>query len=85
MIMIRNTPPTAKHGDIVESELLDILQTVIEARCGLSAIHQLLDEAKTMSDIRIRFNQWQTEQRTVKLQQMDYASNHTLNKVKKTD
>ncbi|MBZ0068813.1 MAG: hypothetical protein K8F26_08360 [Thiobacillus sp.] len=85
MIMTRNTPPTAKHGDIVESELLDILQTVIEARCGLSAIHQLLDEAKTMSDIRIRFNQWQTEQRTVKLQQMDYASNHTLNKVKKTD
>jgi hypothetical protein len=85
MIMTRNTPSTAKHGDIVESELLDILQTVIEARCGLSAIHQLLDEAKTMSDIRIRFNQWQTEQRTVKLQQMDYASNHTLNKVKKTD
>ena len=49
MIMTRNTLPPAAHGDIVESELLDILQTVIEARCGLSAIHQLLDEAKTMS------------------------------------
>lgn len=83
MIMTRNTLPPAAHGDIVESELLDILQTVIEARCGLSAIHQLLDEAKTMSDIRTRFSQWQTEQRTVKLQQLRHTANHTINKVKK--
>ena len=85
MIMTRNTPPPATHGDIVESELLDILQTVIEARCGLSAIHQLLDEAKTMPDIRARFNQWQIEQRCIKLQQMHHTTNHTPNKVKKTD
>jgi hypothetical protein len=85
MVMTRNTPPPAAHGDIVESELLDILQTVIEARCGLSAIHQLLDEAKTMSDIRTRFDQWQTEQRTIKLQQMCHTADHTTNKVRKTD
>ena len=60
-----NTPPPAGQGDIVESELLDILQTLIDARCGLSAIHQLLDGAKTMADIRARFSQWQTERRTV--------------------
>ena len=83
MIMTRNTPPPAAHGDIVESELLDILQTVIEARCGLSAIHQLLDEAKTMSDIRTRFSQWQTSQCAVKPQQMQHISDHTTNKVKK--
>jgi len=83
MIMTRNTLPPAAHGDIVESELLDILQTVIEARCGLSAIHQLLDEAKTMSDIRTRFSQWQTDQRTIRPQQMCHAPDHITNKVKK--
>jgi hypothetical protein len=83
MIMTRNTLPPAAHGDIVESELLDILQTVIEARCGLSAIHQLLDEAKTMSDIRTRFCQWQTAQRAIKQQQMHRTPDHTTNKVKK--
>jgi hypothetical protein len=75
MMMNRNTPPSATQGDIVESELLDILQTLIEARCGLSAIHQLLDEAKTMSDIRDRFNQWQTAQYAIKQQQMNGTPN----------
>ena len=63
MMTARNTPPPAAQSDIVESELLDMLQTVIDARCGLSAIHQLLDEAKTMAEIRARFAQWQAEQR----------------------
>ena len=63
MMPARNTPPSATQGDIVESELLDILQTVVDARCGLSAIHQLLDGAKTMSEIRVRFIKWQIEQR----------------------
>ena len=62
MIMTQNSMPTNKHGDIVESELLEILEAVIDSRTGLSAIHQLLDEAKTMSDIRSRFNQWQHNQ-----------------------
>jgi hypothetical protein len=62
MMPVRNTPPPAAQSDIDESELLDILQTVIDARCGLSAIHQLLDEAKTMSEIRTRFRQWQDAQ-----------------------
>jgi hypothetical protein len=84
MMMTRNTPPPAAHGDIEESELLDILQTVIEARCGLSAIHQLLDEAKTMSDIRSRFNQWQTDQRAIKLQQMSGIPNKPVNSAKKS-
>lgn len=84
MIMTRNTPPPAAHGDIVESELLDILQTVIEARCGLSAIHQLLDEAKTMSDIRTRFSQWQTNQRAIKLQQTNGVPNKSVNSAPKT-
>lgn len=66
MMTPRNTtlpPPPAAQSDIVESELYDILQTVIDARCGLSAIHQILDEAKTMAEIRARFTQWQIEQR----------------------
>ena len=63
MMTPRNPPPPAAQSDIVESELYDILQTVIDARCGLSAIHQILDEAKTMSEIRARFAQWQADQR----------------------
>ncbi len=59
MMTDRHTPPPATQSDIVESELLQMLQTLIEARCGLSAIHQLLDDAKTMSEIRTRFAQWQ--------------------------
>lgn len=57
------TPRPAAQGDIVESELLDMLQTLIDAGCGLSAIHRLLDEAKTMSEIRARFARWQAERR----------------------
>lgn len=45
--------------DIDESELEDMLDTMIDARCGLSAIHRLLDGAQTMADIRIRFSEWQ--------------------------
>ena len=52
----------AAHTDIVESELEDMLKTIIEARCGLSAIHQLLDGALTMADIRTRFSEWQATQ-----------------------
>ena len=63
MMQSRNTPPPLEQSDIVESELLDILQSLIDARGGLSAIHQLLDGAKTMPEIRARFVQWQTEQR----------------------
>ena len=63
MMPARNTSPPAAQSDIVESELLDMLQTVIDAHCGLSAIHQLLDEAKTMAEIRARFARWQADQR----------------------
>ena len=52
----------AAHADIIESELADMLRTIIEARCGLSAIHQLLDGALTMADIRTRFSEWQATQ-----------------------
>lgn len=62
----RNTPPPVAQSDIVESELLDMLETVIDAGGGLSAIRQLLDEAKTMSEIRARFARWQAGQRTNK-------------------
>ncbi len=62
----RSAPPPAEQGDIVESELRDMLQTMIDARCGLSAIHQLLDEAKTMAEIRTRFARWQAGQREKK-------------------
>ena len=61
MMTARKTPPPATQSDIVEAELLGILQTMIDANCGLSAIHQLLDEAKTMAEIRARFAQWQAE------------------------
>ncbi|MHB1085256.1 MAG: hypothetical protein ACYCZA_10505 [Thiobacillus sp.] len=73
MMMNRNTLPPAARGDIVESELLDMLQTVIEARCGLSAIHHLLDGARTMSDIHARFAQWETNQHAVRLQSTRHA------------
>lgn len=63
MMPARNTPPSAKQSDIVESDLLGILQTVVDARCGLSAIHQLLDGTKTMSEIHARFIRWQINQR----------------------
>ncbi len=56
-----NPPPRAVQGDIDAAELSAMLQTIIEARCGLSAIHHLLDDARTMSDIRERFVQWQSE------------------------
>ena len=57
-----NKPPSASQSDIVESELMEMLQAVVDARGGLSAIHQLLDEAKTMSEIRARFARWQASQ-----------------------
>lgn len=63
MMPARSTPPPLEQGDIAESELLDILQRLIDARGGLSAIHQLLDGAKTMPEIRARFERWQNEQR----------------------
>lgn len=63
MMTSTNTPQPAAPSDIVESDLIEILQTVVDARGGLSAIHQLLDDARTMSEIRARFVQWQAEQR----------------------
>jgi hypothetical protein len=62
----RNTPPpAAAQSDIVESELSEILQTLVDANCGLSAIHQLLDEARTMAEIRARFARWQRDQQSL--------------------
>jgi hypothetical protein len=58
-----NSKTSASHSDIVESELLEILQQLVDAGCGLSAIHQLLDEATTMSEIRARFEAWQAGQK----------------------
>jgi hypothetical protein len=63
MMKARNTLPATAHGEIVKSELLAILDTVVDAKSGLSAIHQLLDKAQTMSEIRDRFLRWQAEQR----------------------
>lgn len=57
-----HTPPHAAQGELVESELLQMLQAVVDARGGLSAIHQLLDGARTMSEIRARFAEWQANQ-----------------------
>ncbi|MBT9567084.1 MAG: hypothetical protein IV085_02170 [Thiobacillus sp.] len=64
--MIMTHPPfhPAHPSDIVESELKDMLKTIIDARCGLSAIHQLLDGALTMAEIRARYDQWKANQRT---------------------
>ncbi len=62
MNMTEQPPNPGSDGDIVESELQDMLQTLIDARCGLSAIHQLLDGARTMAEIRARFMQWQASQ-----------------------
>ena len=72
-------PHPAAHTDIVESELQDMLKTIIDARCGLSAIHQLLDGAQTMSDIRARFSQWQAGQRVAKSQQMSGTPYKSMN------
>lgn len=60
--MNQNLSHPDAHCDIDESELEDILDTMIDARCGLSAIHRLLDGAHTMDDVRTRFNEWQALQ-----------------------
>lgn len=60
--MTKNLSPQDAQGAIVESELEDILDTMIDARCGLSEIHRLLDGAQTMTDVRKRFNAWQARQ-----------------------
>lgn len=62
MTTVGKTPEPAPQSDIVEPELLHMLQTMIDARCGLSAIHQLLDGATTMAEIRERFARWQAAQ-----------------------
>lgn len=56
--------PPAAANDLVETELTDMLKTLIDARCGLSAIHQLLDGALTMDEIRARFDEWNAGQHT---------------------
>jgi hypothetical protein len=63
MMKAGNTLQHAAHGDIVKSELTAILNSVVEAKGGLSGIYQLLDKATTMSEIRARFACWQAEQR----------------------
>jgi hypothetical protein len=82
-MMTQNTTPPAAHSDIVESELQEMLQTLIDARCGLSAIHHLLDGAQTMSDIRYRFSQWQASHSDVKLQQTIDTPDRLPNKANK--
>lgn len=62
MIMTRPPFQPDTSSEIVESELQDMLKTIIEARCGLSAIHQVLDGALTMTEIRARYDQWKTTQ-----------------------
>ena len=73
MVKSENTNPPAAHDDIVKSELMEILQAVISGGGGLSAIHHILDEAKTMSEIRTRFAQWQADRRTDSLEQTSSA------------
>lgn len=63
MIPSGNPPSRTAQGDLDTTELAAMLQTIIQAQCGLSAIHHLLDEARTMSDIRARFVEWQAAQR----------------------
>lgn len=62
--MIMTHPPFRPPGpsDIVEAELRDMLKSIIDARCGLSAIHQLLDGAVTMAQIRTRYARWKATQ-----------------------
>ena len=60
--MTQNTHPSFAASDIERSELETMLQEIIDARCGLSAIHHLLDGAQTMDEIRSRFTQWQASQ-----------------------
>lgn len=64
MANIRNTTSNALHDDMAKRELLDILQVVIAEGGGLSAIRQILDEAKSMPDIRARFAAWQSTRRS---------------------
>ncbi len=52
--------PQVRHGGMDAAELATMLNAIIEARGGLSAIHRLLDEAATMQEIRERFARWQT-------------------------
>ena len=59
----RKTSPPAAYSDIVESELLDMRQTLVDARCGLSATHQRLDATRTMAEVRACFARWQAGQR----------------------
>jgi hypothetical protein len=63
MMKTGNTLPHGAQGDTVKSELLAILDRVVEAKYGLSEIYRLLDKATTMSEIRARFARWQAEQR----------------------
>jgi hypothetical protein len=57
--------PQAARDGIIQAELLDMLQTIITAGGGLLAIHRILDETKTMTDIRSRYRQWQSEKRAI--------------------
>jgi len=62
LIMPHPSIPPPAFSDIEESELKDMLITIIDARCGLSAIHQLLDGTPTMAEIRVRYDRWKASQ-----------------------
>lgn len=65
MVKLGNTSPNALLDEHAKRELLDMLQVVISEGGGLSAIRLILDETKSMPDIRARFAAWQSNRRAV--------------------
>ena len=65
MVKLGNTSPNTLLDDLAKRELLDMLQVIIAEGGGLSAIRLVLDETKSMPEIRARFAAWQTDRRTV--------------------
>jgi hypothetical protein len=64
MVKLGNTSPNALLDELEKRELLEMLQVVIAEGGGLATIRLILDEAKTMPDIRARFAAWQSTRRT---------------------
>jgi hypothetical protein len=54
-----NEKPLAFESDEEKAELLRILDTIISDGGGLLTIHHILNGARTMSEIRTRFDEWQ--------------------------
>jgi len=69
----KNTPQRAQHANLEKTELLNMLDAVITKGGGLLSIHHILNDARSMADIRARFGQWQTEWHDSKLD-LDYAA-----------